>query len=300
MSNLFKASYYNIENDDTRVIDSNELFAKMMEQSRDKDHERRVAAVAQPFVPNNFDEEGESLNDEQLSLLTGDGEAAPEESSAVMTGGPAQGLSPEDIADLQAQAEEILSGARSQAQQMLNDAQGQIDQLRSQAMEEGRRAGYEEGMAKAGKESKDLEAQVQAREKELEAEYRKLTDKLEPEMVDTLTRIYEHVFSVNLHDEKNIILHLLSQALSHIESGNDYIIHVSPDDYDMIMDEKDELRENITSPNATMEIIEDSTMHENECIIETDGGVFDCSVGAELEELSRKLKLLSFERRPSN
>ena len=67
----------------------------------------------------------------------------------------------------------------------------------------------------------------------------------------------------------------------------------------MITDEKDKLRENITSPNATMEIIEDPMMKENECIIETDGGVFDCSVGVELEELSRKLKLLSFERKRS-
>jgi flagellar assembly protein FliH len=40
-------------------------------------------------------------------------------------------------------------------------------------------------------------------------------------------------------------------------------------------------------------------MKEYECIIETDGGVFDCSVGVELEELSRKLKLLSFERKRS-
>ena len=37
-------------------------------------------------------------------------------------------------------------------------------------------------------------------------------------------------------------------------------------------------------------------LKENECVIETNAGVFDCSLGVELEELSRKLRLLSFER----
>ena len=132
---------------------------------------------------------------------------------------------------------------------------------------------------------------------QLEADYKKMVDTLEPEMVDALTQIYEHVFAVDLRNDKNIILHLLQTALSRLEPGNDFIVHVSPDDYDMIVDEKKRLRENITSPNATMEIIEDPMLKENECIIETDGGVFDCSIGVELEELSRKLKLLSFERK---
>jgi len=56
--------------------------------------------------------------------------------------------------------------------------------------------------------------------------------------------------------------------------------------------QKDELVAALTNPDANLEIVEDPTLNENECIIETDGGIFDCSVGVELEELSRKLKTL--------
>ena len=52
----------------------------------------------------------------------------------------------------------------------------------------------------------------------------------------------------------------------------------------------------MASPNSTLEIIEDPTLRENECIIESEGGLFDCSLGIELEELTRTLKLLSFDR----
>ena len=48
--------------------------------------------------------------------------------------------------------------------------------------------------------------------------------------------------------------------------------------------------------NATMEIIEDVSLHKNECLIETEGGIFDCGLGTQLSELTRKLKLLSYEK----
>ena len=130
----------------------------------------------------------------------------------------------------------------------------------------------------------------------MEAEYQQIVDGLEPEMVDVLTQIYEHVFGVELRDDKGIILHLLKTTLSRIEPGNDLIVHVSSDDYDDVLDERANLEACITSPNTTMEIIEDPLLKENECMIESDSGIFDCSLGVELSELSRKLKLLSFDR----
>ncbi|MBP3195714.1 MAG: hypothetical protein J6N21_01755, partial [Butyrivibrio sp.] len=74
------------------------------------------------------------------------------------------------------------------------------------------------------------------------------------------------------------------------------IVHVSSDDYDDILDERPALEACVTSPNTSMEIIEDPLLKGNECMIESDSGVFDCSLGVELSELSRKLKLLSFDR----
>ena len=57
------------------------------------------------------------------------------------------------------------------------------------------------------------------------------------------------------------------------------------------------LSASINNPNATMELIDDPLLNEGECMVETDGGIFDCSLGVELSELSRKLRLLAFDRR---
>ena len=49
------------------------------------------------------------------------------------------------------------------------------------------------------------------------------------------------------------------------------------------------------APNATVEIVKDITLGKGECLIETEGGIFDCGLGTQLSELRQKLKLLSYE-----
>ena len=41
-----------------------------------------------------------------------------------------------------------------------------------------------------------------------------------------------------------------------------------------------------------LELIADSTMDGNECLIETDSGVFDCSLGTQLENLIKDIRSL--------
>ena len=45
----------------------------------------------------------------------------------------------------------------------------------------------------------------------------------------------------------------------------------------------------------SVEIIEDVTLTRNECMIETGNGVFDCSLGTQLELLRDELLLLAYE-----
>ena len=49
-------------------------------------------------------------------------------------------------------------------------------------------------------------------------------------------------------------------------------------------------------PGSVLEIVEDVSLGENDCMIETEGGIFDCGLGTELSELAQKLKLLSYTR----
>ena len=45
-----------------------------------------------------------------------------------------------------------------------------------------------------------------------------------------------------------------------------------------------------------VEVVEDATLGKNDCLIETENGIFDCGLGTQLAELRQKLKLLSYEK----
>jgi flagellar assembly protein FliH len=47
---------------------------------------------------------------------------------------------------------------------------------------------------------------------------------------------------------------------------------------------------------SSVDVVEDMTLSKNDCMIETDGGIFDCSLGTQLTELKQKLMLLAWSR----
>lgn len=291
MSNLFKGAFISFDESDARIIDNNELANKKIEEFQEQELKRQRAMMAEDEgLPPEGDENSDfspGIDMEQLDQLTEDQSilGAPNEDPQF------------DMEAMQAEIDFKLQQASEQAEAIINDAQNQAEEIKQGAIEQGHQEGYDAGYQEGMAAVESLKADIEAQREGLEKEYQMLVDELEPEMVDVLTQIYEHVLGIELRDDKGIILHLLKNTLSRIEPGNDLIVHVSSDDYDEVMDEKEALNACITSPNTTMEIIEDPLLKENECMIESDSGVFDCSLGVELSEISRKLKLLSFDRK---
>ena len=288
MSNLFKAGFVTFDSTEKRIIDNNDLANKKIEAFQEQELKRQRSQMVQEdgypesemgddFIP--------GIEMEQLSQLT--------EDQSMLESVPDPQF---DMEAIQAEVDLKLQQAQEQADMIIQDAQQQAQSMIQEAMEQGHREGYDAGYQEGVMAAQSLKDEIEQQRGDLEKEYQQIVDELEPEMVDVLTQIYEHVFNIELREDKGIILHLLKTTLSRIEPGKDLIVHVSSDDYDDVIDERDSLNACITSPNTTMEIIEDPLLKENECMIESDSGVFDCSLGVELSEISRKLKLLSFDR----
>lgn len=291
MSNLFKGAFISFDESDARIIDNNELANKKIEEFQEQELKRQRAMMAEDEGLSPEEDENSDFSPgidmEQLDQLT-------EDQSIIGTPNEDPQF---DMEAMQAEIDFKLQQASEQAEAIINDAQNQAEEIKQGAIEQGHQEGYDAGYQEGMAAVESLKADIEAQREGLEKEYQMLVDELEPEMVDVLTQIYEHVLGIELRDDKGIILHLLKNTLSRIEPGNDLIVHVSSDDYDEVMDEKEALNACVTSPNTTMEIIEDPLLKENECMIESDSGVFDCSLGVELSEISRKLKLLSFDRK---
>lgn len=288
--NLYKAGWVRVDGEEKCVIDSNDLVAERIEEWESI---RRANAATMPA----FDEEGEGgepefvsgIGGEVLDALFADGE----DSGSVIKAGEAPAP---DTAEAEAEALRILAEAQFKANEMLNDARRESDILRANAVEEGTKQGYDEGYARGMAEADGLKRDYTERKRQLEAEFNDLMEDLEPRFVETITDIYSYIFGVDLMDNRDILVHLVDSTLRKVESSRTFIVHVSAEDYAYVNMQKQTLVEGAVAGRGLIEIVEDIALGKGDCLIETDGGIFDCGVGTQLEELTKKLRVLSYEK----
>lgn len=292
-NNLLKMGFTNVQNDERRVIDSNDLAARRIEELAQK---MALEAQAGSMGGEDGSEDGfmAGLSAEQVEGLLSDDEGGSNVIKANANADREQILS-----DAQQEAEELLAQAREQAEaeaeQILSDARAQAEAARESITVQARQQGYQEGMHQAEMELARKEQALKERLQAMEAEYEGFVEQLEPRFVDAITGVYEHLFQVELSSYRGILMNLIAATVRQVE-GRDFLVHVSAEDYPYVSMEKKTLTEALASPNATLELVEDITLQHNECMIETEGGIYDCGLGTQLSELAQKLKLLSYEK----
>lgn len=191
--------------------------------------------------------------------------------------------------------EELIAKAQEEIEQLHAEADKAISFLKKRSMEEGREEGYQEGRIEAMRELEEQKLKWKEQEAVLEREFQKRVDALEVQFIETITGIYEEIFKVELSSYKPILLNAISNTIRSVEGIKDFIIHVSKEDYRDVLAAKSDLIDGMISKTVTAEIVEDITLKQNECVIETNNGIYDCSIGAQVEELKRRLRLLSYE-----
>lgn len=279
--NLIKANQVVLKEEELRVIDTNELVAQKMKQI----HPRTEGNETGGFRS--------GLNADIIeTILTEEGDQAGEgifssEEAAQMDSQPVEeGPSPE----------ELIAQAEVEIEEMKRQAREEIESMKEYTLEEWRKKGYQEGQKQAIEELERKKADLKQKEALLEADYQKQISQLEPSFIETLTGIYQQIFEVDLAEYKPILLHAISNCIRNIEGGRDFIVHVSKVDYEAVSKAKDELCAGLATTSATLEIVEDITLSTNQCMIETTNGIYDCSIGSQLEELGKRLRLLSYEK----
>ncbi|MCR4589283.1 MAG: hypothetical protein K5668_00495 [Lachnospiraceae bacterium] len=298
MSNMIKRSLVKVEGSEKLMIDSNRLVNHIMEE---------IASAPPPTEPGSdpegFEEFTEGIVADRVEMLVGEqveGEEAAADAPSNVIGnadpGPGvQQMAEEALAAARAEADSIVAEANEQAQAILSEAEQNAAAALESAKSEGFNAGHDEGYNAGLQEAEAIKAEYQGMIESLENEYQKKMDELEPVFVDALTDIYEHIFHVSLADKKEVIFHLIQDAVRKVEGNEGFIIHVSKDDFGYVSMQKQELLGGVTNGDD-VEIVEDMTLKSNECFIETGGGIFDCSLETQLEGLKRELRLLSYEK----
>lgn len=283
---VLKSGWIMVNPTDTRVIDTNALVESKLKELAVKIAEE--TAEDEDF-PDGFTE---GINAEQVVDLVENQQPNQEEQA-------------------QAQISEMMEQAKNEIEAMKSQAMEEIGKAKEQALESGKKEGYEtglkkgveqgyekgrkEGMDSLEAEREQFEQEMSRKVEELEKDYQQKVNELEPQFIETLTGIYEHIFQVSLKNSRDLVVHLLQNTMKNIEGNSGYLIHVSKEDYPFVSMQKKEIVKGTSIQLENVDIIEDATLGKSECMIETGNGVFDCSLGTQLESLNEELRLLSYE-----
>lgn len=282
-SNLYKAGFIHL-GESARVIDMNEILEQRLKeeaQRRSRQPERELVAAQDGFT--------EGLDAEKVDvLLEPDAEAASTQNASIQE---QEQLNREVEA-----ARNELAGLQAQIEQEKEQAQLEIEQMKAKTFEEANEQGYQEGYRKGMDSVQELQKQYEAERLQQEQEYQKKLEEMEPMMVDTLCDVYSHIFKVEAKEHKELVLKLLQDTLLKVDSTGSIMIHVAKEDYAYVQEQKAALLEEAGMQSGSVEIVSDATLARAQCMIETEGGVYDCSLDTELAELKRRLMLLAYQK----
>jgi len=273
LSNLFKPwSVKPCTTTEARVIDSNAILAEHMQKvNRPVPVREGTGETPGGFV------EGITAQ-EQLSAV--------EEESAVNAEG-ANGY----IEKAKEEAETILKQAKEHADEVVAQAENEAEQIRLDARREGYELGARSREEELEKLKVSLEAEHDSRMQKLEQSYSEKRDNMEKELVDVILPVFEKVFRVEFSGQKEILLHLIQNTILHIDGEKHFRIKVAEKNVSYLEEHKADILDRV-GHDVELEIAVDPSMGDDDCMIETDSGIFECGQGIQLENLIKKIRML--------
>lgn len=264
LSNLVKSRNIVCDNSSKKVIDYNELISekilKIRETISNSQENMEQAEIVNEIDPNSVEK---LLDDKEL-----------------------------DETAIRTKADEIIQRANEDAKAIVERAKEESDLIRQDSAKVGKQEGYQEGKLQAEQEADALKKSIEAERKQLEDEYNQRMNEMEPMLVETILTVFSKVTHVLSEDKKDLVLQLVNDVLSKTEISKEFLIRVSNDDYKFLIDNREKIN-GVVSKKVQIEIVEDPTFKRGQCMIESDSGIYDCSLDIQLENLVNTIKMMS-------
>lgn len=268
---LIKSRSVVCSNNEKKVIDYNALISEKIQKIQEEVAKKHTGQSGNEFI--------EGIDEVSVSRLLSDGGEQPGESKP-------------DLEQVRQQADSIIALAGNDAKAIIDRANRDAEAIRIDSAVVGKQEGYAEGKRIAEAELMALRKEIEDERVQMEIEYHEQVQQIEPILIDTILTVVEKVTHVLVSDQKELVVQLVNDVLTKTEMGREFLIRVSTQDYPFVMDNRDSIV-GVASGRIHIEIVEDPTFYKGQCLIESDSGIYDCSLDIQMENLIRAIRLLS-------
>ncbi|MDF2542270.1 MAG: hypothetical protein K0S47_1988 [Herbinix sp.] len=200
-------------------------------------------------------------------------------------------IEPQEMPNLTETKTKIIEQANEEARSIIEKAQKEALRIKEDAKDVASAKGYQEGLQKGSQEIQKKLQEYENKSRLLQKEYEQELMEAEPKFAHIMISLIEKITGVIVEEKEEVIHHLIHRALLQMDKSNEYTIKVSKEDLEYLISRKNDLL-NVLPTDATLRIVEEINLTKNQCLIETDQRVIDCSLDVQLNNLITDLKLL--------
>ena len=199
------------------------------------------------------------------------------------------------------QAEELLARARQEIDEMKSHASIEVTQeaerIKATAAAEGSKQGHAAGLQQGLTEAKTQMAEQLRQTAELcnamiaaaEQDARRILSEAEPKIIEMVLAISRKIIYDELEERPAVVLELVRGALERVRDQNQLVIHVSPEDYEFILQSRHQLQA-VVGAERTLTLTADTVLGKGGCLIETSFGTVEAGIDTQLESIRRVLQ----------
>ncbi|MDR1900751.1 MAG: flagellar assembly protein FliH [Treponema sp.] len=192
----------------------------------------------------------------------------------------------------QDEADKIIEAARQKAGEIEASSRSAFETERREAEESGRLAGREAGFTEGKAEVERLIQRTQTVLERAQNKRAEILAEIEQEVIDLVLLISRKVIKVISENQRNVVISNVVQALRKVKGRGNIIIHVNMADVKL---STEHVKEFITLVEGakSIQVVEDTTVDQGGCVIETDFGEIDARISSQLRELETKILEIS-------
>ena len=202
----------------------------------------------------------------------------------------------------------IIQAARAEAQEILAAAQIEAEKQRVQAAQEGQKQGHatghatglQQGTEDGVRQGLDTAKQQMAEQLRQAAERSnsmvaaadqeviRLLHQAEPKIIELVLAISRKIINDEVTERPAVVVNLVRSALERVRDQDKINIHVSPEDYDLVLLSRRELQA-VVGAERSLNVSADAVLNRGGCLIETSFGTVEAGVDTQLEAVRQAL-----------
>jgi len=190
------------------------------------------------------------------------------------------------------EAQRIIAEAEQKAALLEAQARAGLAEENKKAREEGRAAGREAGFVEGKDEVERLVTRMQTVLERAQDKRADILEQTEQEIINLVLLISRKVIKVISENQRNVIISNVVQALRKVKGRGNILIRVNMADLKLATQNKNEFI-NFVEGAKSIQVVEDTSVDEGGCIIETDFGEIDARISSQLAELEAKILEIS-------